>query len=918
MPVTYTRDQDEPLIDGMIRVEPLRYLYSMPHRIETEIRELPFHFGYGGFSESVFNRTYARIKPDGSKESFPDVVVRVVNGCLSIRKDWYIKHGLVWNNNEWNEIALKMGKTFMGMKALPSGRGLWTCGTTFGNTKGASAFNNCGFCSVREGFSKAASWTMNALMSGCGIGFDTVHTDEFDNINVPGCEVCSYDKILDNCGCKKLVYTIHDSREGWVKSLKILIDSYMNGQNEVVHFDYTSIREKGTPIKGFGGSASGPLPLIELHQRIRAFFECFCETRNNLSGKTAAAIRMVERMKDLIPETNELMINSANSAIDKIKIIDPNLRQYSATRLIIDVFNAIGICVVAGNVRRSSEICIGEVGDEDFLNLKNYDIYPERSMIGWMSNNTVVLKNSGDFSYIPRIVERIKDNGEPGILNMINVSRSGRVGAYNPIRREAERDDAIGINPCLTGDTQIFTYTGLFTINELVGRGFMTVEGYQSTEQGFWSNGVKEVYRITLENGMSIKATKNHKFLCLKEDICWSEVQNLEVNTKMCLYKRYSNHQVDGDQLDYLYEGYHVNKELINIEDNYFYSSIISIEWVGEEEVFDCSIPGLNRFVANGMISHNCGEIPLESFEYCNLAEVFPSRCENFEEFKEAAEMATIYTSTISLLPSDSADTNRVVAKNRRIGVSISGIAEIYHKHSYCQMIEWFKEIYRLVRRTNEQLANEAGIRSAIRTTTVKPSGTLSQLVGVSSGIHFPTYEYCIRRMRIDNQSDVLHLLRNAGYKIEPEFNSPETTSVVEFPLHQSGTRTSDSVSMWEQSELQMSIQRHYSDNAVSCTIYFNPEIEAKDLEYCIAMLVPNIKSVSALPHTPEGKYAQMPYEKITQEQYEEMSRKISPVVWSNTKEDSIATKGCDSGACEFRPRKRKITEIDDKVAVVK
>lgn len=910
MSVTYTRDSSEPLIEGMIHVEPLRHLYSMPYRIETEIRRTPFHFGYGGFSESVFNRTYARIKPDGTKETFQDVIVRVVNGCLSIRKDWYIKHGLVWDESEWNETALKMGKSFMKMKALPSGRGLWTCGTEFGNTKGASAFNNCGFCSVREGFSKAASWTMNALMSGCGIGFDTVHTDEFDNITVPGCEICSYDKVLDSCSCKKHVYTIHDSREGWVKSLKLLIDSYMDGRNEVVHFDYSAIRNKGAPIKGFGGSASGPSPLIELHQRIRAFFECFYETRKgNSNEKTNAAIKMVERMKELIPETNEWMIASMNAAIEKIRTIDPDLRQYSITRLIIDVFNSIGICVVAGNVRRSSEICIGGVDDDDFLNLKNYEIYPERIIIGWMSNNTVVLKKPDDFKYIPRIVERIKDNGEPGILNMINVSRSGRVGAYNPIGREAERDQAIGINPCLTGDTIIFTCEGLSTINELAGKQFRTVEGYESTREGFWSTGVKQVYRITLENGISIKATGNHKFLCLDNrdgQIKWLEVDQIrEVERmEMCLYKRRNFTQFD-NKYQALYEGVDINLQHIDV--SYYYSYVESIVAEGEEEVFDCSIPGPNRFIANGMISHNCGEIPLESFEYCNLAEVFPSRCENFEDFKEAAEMATIYTSTISLLPSDSADTNRVVARNRRIGVSISGIAEIYHNYSFCEMIDRFKEIYRLVRRTNERLANEAGIRPAIRTTTVKPSGTLSQLVGVSSGIHFPTYQYCIRRMRIDNQSDVLQLLKNAGYKIEPEFNSPETTSVVEFPLYQSNARTSDTVTMWEQSELQKAVQRHYSDNAVSCTIYFNPEKESEDLERCIAMLVPNIKSVSALPHTPEGKYPQMPYEKITQEQYEEMSRNIKKVVWSKSKEDSISTKGCDGGVCEFRPKKARI-----------
>ena len=750
MTITYLEDELEPLLEGMIRVEPLRHLYSMPENIEKQIRSVKYHFGYGVFGESVFNRTYSRIKKDGTKETFPDVIVRVVNGNISIRKNWYILHGLEWNEEYWNNIALKMGTIFMEMKALPPGRGLWTCGTDFGNTKGASAFNNCGFCSPDQGLVKSASWTMNALMSGCGIGFDTEFTNEFDNAYIPGCELCSYN-FSSECSCKKIVYAIHDSREGWVKSVNLLLKSYLNQLDDryVVHFDYSKLREKGTPIKGFGGTASGAAPLHELHQRIRALFDCYIETKTNPRNSIQYSVKMTERFRDLLHSSSQYMISLANNAIEKISQMET--RSFSEVMLICGVFNCIGICVVAGNVRRSSEICLGRAGCEEFMNLKNYELYPERAMIGWMSNNSVVLKTPDDFEFLPQIAEKIKVNGEPGVINMVNIRSSGRVGSRHPIGRECEPDIANGINPC--------------------------------------------------------------------------------------------------------------------------------------------------------------GEIPLENFEYCNLSEVFPTRCNSDEELIEAARIATIYSSTVSLLPSDSSDTNRVVAKNRRIGISISGIAEFYHEKSFCKMIGIFKKMYKTIRLENQQLAIEAGVVPAIRVTTVKPSGTISQLVGVSSGIHFPIYQYCIRRMRIDNKSDTLKILEKAGYKTEPELHSPETTTVVEIPLHQSDSRTSDCVLMWEQSQLQQAMQRHFSDNSVSCTIYFNPKTESEDLERCISTLVPNIKSVSVLPHTDQGEYEQMPYEKITKERYEELTKEVKHAEWENSKEDAELVKGCDGGMCSIEFVKSRRTK---------
>lgn len=1108
MSVKILRDDKEPLIQGMVTVKPIIHRYVMPAEIESQIRSIKYRFGYGGFSQAVYARTYSRVKNDGKKEIFPDTIVRVVNGVLSIRKDWYITHGIEWNEEYWNKKALEMGTYMMELKLLPPGRGLFMSGSEFSYKRGSSAFNNCGFCSVAEGLTKAVSWTMDSLLNGCGIGFDTETNGELDTVALPGCSQC-YSNLNSSCNCNKIVYIIHDSREGWVKSVYLLLESYFGRTNgRSVHFDYSEVRGKGVPIKGFGGISSGPEPLRILHERIRIFFKCFIEAKNNID---LAYWNMINSHIDLFPESDEDNKSIRNCLISSLSQFDEEhklkmKKTYGVSRLICDIFNSIGICVVAGNVRRSSEIALSRVDDEEFLELKNYTLNPERMIIGWMSNNSLVMRKAEDFKSIPKIAQRIRDNGEPGFLNLINVNRSGRVGKRHLIGREAEPDPAIGINPCVTGDTLIQTSYGYRRVDQLIGQQFSAVingQNYWSTKDGFWSSGIKDVFEVQLSNGSTIRLTSNHKVLVRvnKNTTEWKEIRDVKEKEKICLtenenykwdgigtfeegyfcgqligdgtfsegcpqiclwmkedvnplthggyillenYARSLNpgpcfsgwrrtevnngyvkyvlqtqkfkevtdkygifplekkipefcsynftigllrgfFDADGTVLysDYLSvrlgqadlgrleavqrllfsvgifssiyknrkeEGYrmlpngkggndlyfcktqhelscsgssakkyfdivgffepHKNLKLhvsINSYTKGFYEKhysayIVSFNHIGQQYVYDCSIPGPNCFSAGGVILANCGEIPLESFEFCNLAEVFPSRCNNFDEMKKAAELATLYSSTISLLPTHWSYTNRVVAKNRRIGISLSGIVEEYHRVGFAEMTARFDELYTIIRTTNKKLADEAGVIESLRCTTIKPSGTISQLVGVPSGIHFNTYQYCIRRMRVSANSDIVPILKEAGYNYEPDVVSGAGTLVFEFPLYQGESRTSDNVSVWEQAALQAALQRCFADNSVSCTLYFNPETEGDNLEYVLAQFAPVIKSTSALPHTPSGQYPQMPYEKITKGKYEEMNKEIKEIDWDNfvTEEEAVPVRGCDGETCDI------------------
>lgn len=208
-----------------------------------------------------------------------------------------------------------------------------------------------------------------------------------------------------------------------------------------------------------------------------------------------------------------------------------------------------------------------------------------------------------------------------------------------------------------------------------------------------------------------------------------------------------------------------------------------------------------------------------------------------------------------------------------------------------------------IVRQTARGLARESGVPEPIRVTTVKPSGTVSQLAGVSSGMHFPTFQYAIRRIRVAKDSEMEALLFAHKVPGEPDEKINNTT-VFEFPIDQGKTRPATSVSAWEQFALLAMLQREWADNMVSCTIYFNPETEAHQVEHMLGQFAPLIKSVSMLPHTPDGFLPQMPYQGISVEQYMDKRRKIQKLDFSeynslNQPENKDATLYCENDSCE-------------------
>ena len=292
-----------------------------------------------------------------------------------------------------------------------------------------------------------------------------------------------------------------------------------------------------------------------------------------------------------------------------------------------------------------------------------------------------------------------------------------------------------------------------------------------------------------------------------------------------------------------------------------------------------------------------CGEQSLESFELCCLVETFPSRHESYKEFQETLKYAYLYSKSVTLVNTHWKETNAVMLKNRRMGISQTGIIEAFVKHGRRRVLDWCDKAYQYLRKLDEQYSDWLCIPKSIKITTVKPSGTVSLLPGVPPGIHYPHSEYYIRRIRLSKNSDLIAPIKKAGYHVEEDSYSPNTV-VAEFPVHEEYfDRSKNEVSIWEQVANAIDYQGLWSDNQVSITVTFKKE-EAKEIERVLEFCEDKLKSISFLPIKEHG-YKQAPYEEISKEQYEKMITNIKPLDLDETRDRAIGERFCDSDKCE-------------------
>ena len=292
-----------------------------------------------------------------------------------------------------------------------------------------------------------------------------------------------------------------------------------------------------------------------------------------------------------------------------------------------------------------------------------------------------------------------------------------------------------------------------------------------------------------------------------------------------------------------------------------------------------------------------CSEQSLENKELCCLVETFPSKHDTFEEYKLTLKYAYLYAKTVTLIPTHDEQTNAVMLRNRRIGTSQSGIIDAFAKHGRKNIIDWCDKGYNYLKELDAIYSDWLCIPKSIKITSVKPSGSVSILAGVSPGIHYPHSEYYIRRITVDFGSPLVKIMKDAGYNIIKS-TTDKTAVLIEFPIHTKYfVKGKKDVSIWEQLLNASDYQRFWSDNQVSITVTFKKE-EARDIANALSIFDSKLKSVSMLPIKDHG-YKHPPYEEITADEYEELTSKIKTPDYSLlTSGEAVGEKYCDSEKC--------------------
>jgi adenosylcobalamin-dependent ribonucleoside-triphosphate reductase len=293
-----------------------------------------------------------------------------------------------------------------------------------------------------------------------------------------------------------------------------------------------------------------------------------------------------------------------------------------------------------------------------------------------------------------------------------------------------------------------------------------------------------------------------------------------------------------------------------------------------------------------------CGEVSLENRELCNIADTLPSRHSSYEEYRLTLKYCYLYLKTVTLVPTHNQRTNAVLLRNRRVGLSQTGIVESFARHGRATHFEWCDMGYHYLQDLDKIYSEWLCVPRSIKYTTCKPSGTTSLLPGVTSGIHYAHSQFYFRTIRIDSTSALLEPLRNAGYRME-ESVCGDNTIVVYFPVKEKFfERSKSEVSIWEQMENAAMMQHFWADNQVSVTVTFKQE-EKDDVQRVLEVFQHRLKSVSFLP-LKDHKYLQAPLQEITEEEYLEAVSKLKPLVLGKHSHE-VDDKGCSGDSCTLK-----------------
>lgn len=305
-----------------------------------------------------------------------------------------------------------------------------------------------------------------------------------------------------------------------------------------------------------------------------------------------------------------------------------------------------------------------------------------------------------------------------------------------------------------------------------------------------------------------------------------------------------------------------------------------------------------------------CGEIILRPNGLCNLSEVVVRATDSLKTLKEKVEIATIigtFQSTLTDFRYVRPIWSRNAEEERLLGVSFTGIMDNHVMAGKVdrQTIEtWLKELKEHAIETNKQWAAKLGINPSAAITTVKPSGTVSQLVDSSSGIHPRHSPYYIRTVRADKKDPLALWMRKMGFPVEDDVTKPQYNDVFSFPCKApDGSTFRDQLTALQQLEHYLIFKKYWCEHNPSITVYVK-EHEWLDVGAWVYKNFDDIGGVSFLPFD-GGLYAQAPYQACNREVWESAVSALPIVDWEELVEEEDNTTAtqelnCQAGVCEI------------------
>jgi ribonucleoside-triphosphate reductase len=703
---------------------------------------------WGPVGYFTFKRTYARPTCDCNDphvcghptEEFWQTCQRVVEGVYNVQKMHCRRLSLPWNEPKAQQSAQEMYQRMWDFKFTPPGRGLAQMGAPFMFKKGGACLNNCAFVSsdhIDEDFAGPFTFLMDMSMLGVGVGGDTRGAGKV-KLQMP--------KMSPG------VFEVPDHREGWVDLARVVLNSFVGKGGFPSVIDFTGVRSKGQRIRGFGGTASGPGPLAKL-------------------------VKNIARM--LMPPGVEVYFEESFSEDEPGKIAQ--LQMFTAgegspyritSGRITDIFNMVGACVVAGGVRRSAELMIGQADDDEFRSLK-----------------------------------------DPSTL----IPLDKRMGVL---------------------------MTNLDTTTSDMARGVLKAE------------------IDNLQEEIDAHPLRSHR---------WA-----------------SNNSIFGT----------VGMDYAEVGESIAQNGEPGILWLDNMRKFGRMIDPANNKDRRAQGANPCAEQTLESFELCCLVETYPAHHDSYEDFQRTLKFAYLYAKTVTLMPTHDPRANAVMNRNRRIGCSMSGIRQAIDRLGRREFLNWSDRGYGYIQELDTIYSDWLGIPRSIKTTSVKPSGTVSLLCGATPGIHPPHSPFYIRNIRVNEHSPLRQAAINAGYKVEKDAYA-DATFVISFPVKTENCHKGKrDVSIWEQVALASDVQRYWADNQVSVTVTFKAE-ESAEIPTVLEVFEDRLKSISFLPLREDSGYVQAPYIEISEDEYDAMIGRVTPMDLAASKQE-VEDKFCDGAACEI------------------